>query len=406
MHPIPHPNHTSRSLRHLLCSTTIARAQDTAPIDRHALVTRHNIEVHAIDPNGAMAVGNGSFAFNFDVTGLQSFPEYYAKTMPIGILSDWGWHSFPNPNHYTLDTFKMTTIPKYDRQFVFPSASTSNPPPDAAYLRENPNRFGLGRIGLEMTHADGSKVLITDLANIDERLDIWAGILTSTFTVDGQPVHVTTIAAPNRDEVATCIESPLIASGHLKIRIAFPYASNSFGPDYQDWDHPELHTTTLVRRGATEATFDRTLDATRYTLYARWSLGASLAKTAPHQYPLSHSRARSSIELTVRRSGPIIDPPSAASQSSRHLRRCRNRLPRLMAALLDHRRSHRSLRQLGPARRRTRTPHRPLAIRDGRPRQRRLPASGNGSRRQLLVRQIPHGDVLVALRALGALGTL
>ncbi len=54
--------------------------------------------------------------------------------MPIGILSDWGWHSFPNPNGYTLDKFNRC---KYQ-----PS------PPDAAYLRENQNRFGLGRIGL------------------------------------------------------------------------------------------------------------------------------------------------------------------------------------------------------------------------------------------------------------------
>jgi hypothetical protein len=56
--------------------TLAARTQDapaqSAPIDRHALVTRHNITVTAIDPNGAMAVGNGEFAFNFDVTGLQT----------------------------------------------------------------------------------------------------------------------------------------------------------------------------------------------------------------------------------------------------------------------------------------------------------------------------------------------
>jgi len=97
----------------------------SGPIDRHALVTRHNIAVHSVDPNGAMAVGNGEFAFNFDVTGLQSFPEYYEKTMPIGILSTWGWHNFPNPNGYSLDKFKMESIPKYDRQFVFPSASRS-----------------------------------------------------------------------------------------------------------------------------------------------------------------------------------------------------------------------------------------------------------------------------------------
>ena len=169
-----HAQNASSSLAH--------SAAAAAPIDRLALVTRHNVVVHTLDPNGAMAVGNGDFAFNFDVTGLQSFPEYYEKTMPIGILSDWGWHSFPNPNGYTLDKFPMTSVPKYGRQFIFPSASTSHPTPDAAYLRANPNRFGLGRIGLEMSHADGSPVLITDLKDITQTLDLWAGILTSSFT--------------------------------------------------------------------------------------------------------------------------------------------------------------------------------------------------------------------------------
>src|ERR1700678_4402662 len=81
-----------------VCGSAQTATSGETPIDRHAVVTRHNIELHELDPNGAMAVGNGDFAFNFDVTGLQSFPEYYAKTMPIGILSDWGWHSFPNPD--------------------------------------------------------------------------------------------------------------------------------------------------------------------------------------------------------------------------------------------------------------------------------------------------------------------
>jgi hypothetical protein len=297
----------------IVLSAAVASAQATSPIDRHALVTRHNIVVHDLDPNGAMAVGNGSFAFNFDVTGLQSFPEYYEKTMPIGILGDWGWHSFPNPNGYTLDKFKMETIPKYNRQFVFPSASTSHPPPDAAYLRENQNRFGLGRIGLEMTHPDGSKVLITDLKNIDERLDLWTGILTSTFEVDGTPVHVESIAQPDRDELAVRIESPLIASGRIKVRIAFPYASHSFGPDYQDWTHPEAHTTALTRPAANSAQFDRALDSTHYTVRARWSPGATLTQTAPHQYLLGSSAGR--IELTTWFSPTPIagDPDSVAA---------------------------------------------------------------------------------------------
>ena len=273
-------------------------ANDVGPIDRHALVSRHDIEVRTIDPTGAMAVGNGDFAFNFDVTGLQSFPDYYEKTMPLGMLSDWGWHSYPNPNGYNIANFPMRRIKKYDREFVFPASGMISPKnPAAVYLRENPQRFGLGRIGLEMTKADGSKVAITDLKNIDEKLDIWTGILTSTFEVEGVPVRVETAAHPDRDEVATKIESPLIASGRLKVRIAFPYVSNSFGPDYQDWTHPDAHQTVMTPRGADSADFDRTLDSTHYTVRVKWSDGATLKQTDKHQFLLS-SGAKS-IELSA-----------------------------------------------------------------------------------------------------------
>lgn len=266
-------------------------------IDRHALVSRHDVIVHEIDPMGTLAVGNGGFAFNADVTGLQSFPEYYEKTMPIGTLSDWGWHSFPNPHGYSLKDYKMTVIKKYNRQFVFPSASTSHPTPEAAYLRMNENRFGLGRIGLEITRADGSKVAITDLKNIDQKLDLWGGILTSSFEVDGQPVRVMTAAHPERDEVGIRIESPLIASGRLKVRLAFPYASTSFGPAYQDWNSPDKHQTIMIRRGSTSADFDRTLDATHYMVRARWSPGVTLAQAGKHQYLFSGRTDR--IELSA-----------------------------------------------------------------------------------------------------------
>jgi len=82
-----------------------------------------------------------------------------------------------------------------------PAASTGNPPPDAAYLRGNPHRFGLGRIGLETTHADGSRVAITDLKNINERLGLWGGVATSSFEVDGTAVHVRTVVHSQRDGV-------------------------------------------------------------------------------------------------------------------------------------------------------------------------------------------------------------
>jgi len=292
--------------------TTGGKTAGATPIDRHALVSRHDIVVHAADPMGAMAVGNGEFAFNFDVTGAQSFPEYYEKTMPVGILSTWGWHSFPNPSGFTLDQFGFTTIKKHDREFVYPASSTSDPPPDAAYLRGNPHRFDLGRIGLEMTRADGSPVGIADLKNIDERIDLWGGVATSSFEVDGTAVHVRTVAHPRRDEVSVSVESPLVGSGRLKARLAFPYASAAFGPDYQDWKTPDSHRTVVTRRGTSGADFARTLDGTHYYVRAKWLAGASLAETGKHQYLLTGSGNR--MELTVWFSPrPIASEPDSTA---------------------------------------------------------------------------------------------
>ena len=62
-------------------------------IDRFSLVTRHNIEISQIDSLSSLSVGNGEFVFTTDITGLQTFPEYYSKGIPLGTMSNWGWHT-------------------------------------------------------------------------------------------------------------------------------------------------------------------------------------------------------------------------------------------------------------------------------------------------------------------------
>ncbi len=57
----------------LLCAVT-ACAQ---PIDRHALVTRHDVVLTNFDAANPLSVGNGEFAFTVDATGLQTFPEAF-----------------------------------------------------------------------------------------------------------------------------------------------------------------------------------------------------------------------------------------------------------------------------------------------------------------------------------------
>jgi hypothetical protein len=283
------------------------------PIDRHALVSRHDVTVHQPDRFGAMAVGNGNFAFNFDVTGLQSFPDYYAKTTPLGILSTWGWHAFPNPEGFSLETYPFKTIPKHDRTFTYPDSGTAHPTPPAAYLRSNPQRFGLGQIGLVMTRADGAAVALTDLQNITLHLDLWDAQASSAFTVDGQPVRVETVAHPVRDEVAVRIDSPLIAAGRLKVRLAFPYASDSFGPDYQDWSHPDSHETRMKPRGPGSADFSRTLDDTHYNVRVRWSDGASLVSAGKHEFILAGAGDHLELSAWFSRQPPATEADNVAA---------------------------------------------------------------------------------------------
>src|SRR5208283_5588279 len=80
-------------------------------IDRHALVTRHNVVLHQFDAGNPLTVGNGAFAFTVDATGLQTFPEVFEQTTPLGTLSDWGWHTAPNPNHWSIDRFEFKEFP-------------------------------------------------------------------------------------------------------------------------------------------------------------------------------------------------------------------------------------------------------------------------------------------------------
>ena len=73
-------------------------------------MARNNPRVTQIDTLSSLTVGNGEFAFTVDATGLQTFPEYYRKGVPLGTQSQWGWHSFPNAENYT----HSETLKEYD----------------------------------------------------------------------------------------------------------------------------------------------------------------------------------------------------------------------------------------------------------------------------------------------------
>src|ERR1035441_9589153 len=89
------------SLIGLLGSGFSATADSNPPIDRHALVTRHDIDWPNL--NGQIPLGNGNFAFNADGIGLE--------TVGGNTMCHWCWHSFPLPPGVTKNDIKPWATP-------------------------------------------------------------------------------------------------------------------------------------------------------------------------------------------------------------------------------------------------------------------------------------------------------
>ena len=232
----------------------LAATIHAAPIDRHALVTRHNVVLRRFDANNPLSVGNGGFAFTVDATGLQTFPEAFEKTIPLGTLSDWGWHTFPNPNGWSIDTFQFKEFPDLHGRLVpYADVPGNKMTPEIKWLRANPHRLDLGQIGFVLKHADGSPAQTNDLTDIEQTLDLWNGKIVSRFKFDGQPVVVETVCDPNLDAMAVRVVSPLVKQGRLAIQIHFPYGTGDTVT--ADWTKPEAHETVLNQPQPNQAEF-------------------------------------------------------------------------------------------------------------------------------------------------------
>lgn len=253
------------------------------PIDREALVKRHNPAATHLDPLSPLSVGNGEFAFTADITGLQTFPDAYNAGTPLHTQSQWGWHSFSNTGGHTLS--EATEYYNVHGRKVPYASRDSNAA--GIWLRENPHRLDLGRIGLILKKADGAVARPEDLSNIKQALDLWTGILTSRFQFDGQPVLVRTACHPECDLLAVDIESPLLRDGRLGVSIAFPGAKAGW-KENAEWNTPGAHRTVMTPGESPHSClFLRTLDDTRYFVQAAWSDGAKLEEGGVHHFKLS-----------------------------------------------------------------------------------------------------------------------
>ncbi len=216
---------------------------------RRALVERHDPVLHDLDPRSPLSVGNGEFAFTADVTGLQSLGPVYDSHVPLCTQSQWGWHAFPfpgGPSQLRLEMFDT-----YGRQVGY-ATSSQGQETLFNWLRENPHRLNLGRIALLL---DGHPVEPGDLTRIEQRLDLWNGMLESRFRLADRPVTVRTCCHPARDAVAVSIESPLLSSGRLSVAFTFPYGSPAMNAS--DWSSAGKHRTWVAARDSHSVTIRR-----------------------------------------------------------------------------------------------------------------------------------------------------
>lgn len=254
-----------------------------APIDRQAVVSRHDVRNTRIDPESTLTLGNGDFAFSVDVTGLQGLERiYYDNGLPLETRTTWAWHEFPNTEGFKLeDTFGPVDF--HGRTIQYPIRQKT---PAGAYFRENPQPMPMGQFAFTLF---GEPLRTEDIAGIDQKLDLWTGLVTSKLLVRGEPLEVVTAAHGTGAVLAVQARSPLIARGDLQVRVRFPYAyraSVAHKPPHI-WELPGSHTTRFaLASGENLARFDRASDTTRYAADLRWSTPAALTEAGPHDYRL------------------------------------------------------------------------------------------------------------------------
>ncbi|KKK24336.1 hypothetical protein ARAM_007455, partial [Aspergillus rambellii] len=256
-------------------------------INRQRVVHNFNPVRTNLSSTTPIQVGNGNFAFGADITGLQTI-------LPYNILSSWCWcnDSLPkvpgqeNPSGFTrLDWWTQGRLVNYDMP---------NPAEEviSTWLRANPHRVNLGRIGFLY---DRENISLADLSEMSQTLDLYSGILSSEFVIGAEKVVVQTISGPNTDTLAVQVDSELLRSGKLSVFFDYPLttgASSFEAPFVGNWDAVSNHTTKMSSPKPGHAVIEHNLGGTTYYNIISWFSGGHLTGpiTGTHRYVLQPSR--------------------------------------------------------------------------------------------------------------------
>jgi len=255
--------------------------QAEAKIDRKTVVRRNCPVVTAPDVLSSLSVGNGGFAYTVDITGMQTFPEVYRTGVPLGTMSDWGWHAFPDTAGYApSETWVTRDFGRGHEEIYAAQFKTPGRRQQAAdYFRVNPHRLHLGLLGLDL---GGDTARITGAR---QRLDMWQGRIDSRFAYDGKPYRVTTVCHPDKDMTAARI----VSKGGAAVVLRLPYPTGGHADDACRLDAASdaLHSTAIVAQGRRSVLLCHTLDTTKYWIRLAWEGKARLQRTGRNAFRLT-----------------------------------------------------------------------------------------------------------------------
>ncbi|MCL2371820.1 MAG: glycoside hydrolase family 65 [Defluviitaleaceae bacterium] len=207
-------------------------------IDAKAVVRRHNPVLTEMSTDSPLSVGNGGFCFTADITGLQTlYSHYSAANFPLCTMSSWGWHTAPTAGGklYEWEDLQLTAYQHAGRQVFYPTERKPGNEHVYDWLRHNPHKFNLARVGLCLHGQDISPEMITEAR---QELDLYSGLLTSWFLLEGEPVEVETVCGQGSDTLGVKLCSRLHGLG---LRVDFSYGSHEISG--ADWGSPRRHFT-------------------------------------------------------------------------------------------------------------------------------------------------------------------
>jgi hypothetical protein len=147
------------------------------------------------------------------------------KGVPLGTLSQWAWHTDPNPNGYSIDRLRLTPFESHGRQVPTPTRRATSARPRSSGCGATRTGLHLGRIGFHLRLKEGAR---GDRRGREG--DRAASRALGRDAADALPAgrrggHGRDPLPSHPDAIGVRVVSPLVARGQIGIRCASPTAA-------------------------------------------------------------------------------------------------------------------------------------------------------------------------------------